>query len=267
MTETQPLTRHPEAVHLLIDGPGEATRNMALDESFFKRSREENLAILRFYTWARPSITVGYFQDINRYFDHEKIMKDAVPLVRRMTGGRGVMHDDELTYCFTISSRLLAPFNRQTVFGFVNGLFMAAFRRLGVKALLKGRSAPREHLSGDCFRSISEFEVATEDGEKLIGSAQYISEDCVIQQGSIPLNSSAGRRIDDYLLQRPPSHPSALETDQAGFLEAFQLELKSIVKNVYLNMIRPDEDLVTALIEKRYANPEWTWRPDARQDR
>jgi len=266
MTANRPLIRFPEEVHLLIDGPGEAVRNMALDESFFKRACADNCAILRFYAWSRPSITVGYFQDIKRYFDHEKIMKDAVPLVRRMTGGRGVLHDDELTYCFTMSSELLAPFTKRSVFGFVNGLFLGAFRRLGVEASLKGRTDPREHLSGDCFRSVSEFEIAAAGGEKLIGSAQYISADGVIQQGSIPLHGtlSTGVRIDDYLLQRPFSPRSGLPTDRTGFLDAFQMELKSVVKKVYLNSIRPDERLITALIEKRYASPDWTWRPESR---
>jgi lipoate-protein ligase A len=264
MTEIQPPTGFPDTVHLLIDGPGEAARNMALDEALFRRACGEDRAILRLYSWTRPSITVGYFQDIKRHFDHEKIMKRGIPLVRRMTGGRGVLHDDELTYCFAVSSGLIAPFTKRAVFTFVNGLFMAAFRRLGVDARLKGRTDPREHLSGDCFRSVSEFEVAAAGGEKLIGSAQYISGSGAIQQGSIPLNSGTGAGIDEYLLQRSDPPPPGPRIDRAGFLEAFQAELKSTVKEVYLNAIPPDEDLVSALIVSRYASPDWTWRPESR---
>jgi len=270
MQEKSTIKKSPETLHLLIEDAREAAENMARDEALFRLACGRNLAILRFYGWSRPSLSVGHFQDIKKHFDHEKIMKDSLPLVRRLTGGRGVMHSHELTYCFAMSSSLMDPFNKRSVFKFVNGLFLAAFAGIGVNALLKDRSDPscsREHLSGDCFRSVSEYEVAQVDGMKLIGSAQMITSEGVLQQGSIPLNRSpeAGREIGDYLLRPPETDSPAPRTERGPFLDAIQSELKTAFKTVYLNRIVPDDIEIGKLVADRYANPEWTWRPVSAQ--
>jgi len=80
-------------------GSSDAYTNMAMDEVLLKKMRRPDaLPILRVYTWSMPSISVGYFQNVMDDFDLTLCKERGLPLVRRLTGGRAVFHDHELTY-------------------------------------------------------------------------------------------------------------------------------------------------------------------------
>ena len=86
---------------LLDTGPCAAAYNMALDESIATAVRREDAPpTLRFYEWHRPSVSIGYFQRITSV-DVEYCAKENIPVVRRLTGGRAVLHGNEITYSFS----------------------------------------------------------------------------------------------------------------------------------------------------------------------
>src|SRR5690606_3004370 len=77
--------------------------NMAMDEALMNWQRKTGMPpVLRFYAWAPAGISVGFFQKLNGSIDLEAASRLGIPLVRRQTGGKAVLHDQELTYSIII---------------------------------------------------------------------------------------------------------------------------------------------------------------------
>src|SRR5690625_7142988 len=79
---------------------------MAIDEKLLTWHSEGKIPpTLRFYRWANPSLSIGHFQNIEKTLDLSGIKKHNCQLVRRLTGGSAVLHDDELTYSLAVSEK------------------------------------------------------------------------------------------------------------------------------------------------------------------
>lgn len=160
---------------------------MALDASIAIAVRKGlSPPTLRIYGWQQPSVTIGAFQkisDINTLY----CSQHNVPVVRRPTGGRGILHGEELTYSFCAKNDGLFSKGLLDAYRNISGAFSLALKRLGLPVVmqdrrLKGRDSLRSPL---CFQSASYGEL-TINGRKLIGSAQKRWCDGFLQQGSIP---------------------------------------------------------------------------------
>jgi lipoate-protein ligase A len=161
---------------------------MALDEAIALSVRKhEAPPTLRFYGWDRPSLSLGCFQtsaDLGLAY----CSAHHIPVIRRPTGGRAILHGDELTYSF--STRIDQP-------PFASGLldsyrsisiaFCHAFKKIGIPAAAKMTKEPGRVLirSPLCFASSSYGEILV-DHRKLVGAAQKRWRDGLLQQGSIP---------------------------------------------------------------------------------
>jgi lipoate-protein ligase A len=161
---------------------------MALDEAIAAEVRQGSAPpTLRMYGWDRASVTLGCFQkasDINI----EYCTSHDIPIVRRPTGGRAILHGDELTYSFSAKTDR-GPFSHGLLDSYekISAAFLTALRKIGVKAETKkerekGRVLSRSPL---CFQSSSFGEVLIEN-KKLVGSAQKRWNDGLLQQGSVP---------------------------------------------------------------------------------
>src|SRR5262249_61625557 len=53
---------------------------------------------LYLYRWAAPTISLGYAQREERVLDRDAVRHASVPVVRRPTGGRAILHVEEWTY-------------------------------------------------------------------------------------------------------------------------------------------------------------------------
>jgi lipoate-protein ligase A len=167
-------------------GPSSASYNMALDEAIATAVRKNNAPpSLRIYGWDMPSVSIGSFQKISDV-NIEYCEKNHIPIVRRPTGGRAILHNFELTYSFSVNTKHRL---------FSKGLFDSykkISRALG-NALLKIGLSPETRLrrktplsrSSLCFQSTSYGEI-TINNKKIIGSAQRRWMDGLLQQGSIP---------------------------------------------------------------------------------
>jgi lipoate-protein ligase A len=190
---------YPRAVwRLLKDGPADGAFNMAVDEALLSAVADERvLPTLRFYAWLPPCLSVGYSQRVMRSVDLEACHAMGYDVVRRPTGGRAVLHIDELTYSVILPqddprvSGGVVPSYRRLSEGLLVGL-----RRLGVNAVQAqpvGRSTGEDRTAA-CFDSPSHFEMMVE-GKKLVGSAQVRRRGVVLQHGALPLKGDITRIV------------------------------------------------------------------------
>jgi lipoate-protein ligase A len=158
---------------------------------------------LRLYRWRPACLSLGRFQRSGEV-DHEACALRGIAIVRRPSGGRALLHDDELTYAIIMrdthpllgGESILASY-RQISLALRNGL-----RQLGVAAELT--SVDRERRAGGsaaCFDAPASYEL-TVGGRKLAGSAQTRRNGVLLQHGAIPLTPHATRLA--ALLRHPP---------------------------------------------------------------
>jgi lipoate-protein ligase A len=183
----------------LDTGPATAAENMAKDEDFLRGAgRAETLPVLRFYTWSPPAVSLGRFQDAERSVNAEACRRHGIDIVRRITGGRAVLHKDELTYS------IVAPVNYGLFPNDVLGTYkviatglLAGLRGLGIDAEMVSRSGRHAGMvkSGTqepaCFSSPSWYEILAR-GRKIIGSAQRRVGGAFLQHGSILIGYDPG---------------------------------------------------------------------------
>ncbi len=186
---------------LLDDGPASGAENMAVDE-FLLRSCEGPISspVLRLYHFDPPAITVGYHQKPEEILDLEILIDKPVDVVRRVTGGRALLHWGELTYA--VSAPLdylpLGKGLRETYLSISRAL-ACAMRNLGLDIRISDARKSRRQpgLTSPCLVSTSRDELNV-GGRKLVASSQRRTNKAFIQHGSILITRDSVR-ITDYL--------------------------------------------------------------------
>jgi lipoyl(octanoyl) transferase len=171
----------------VADGPA----NMALDEAMLEAAASGESAYLRFYGWAEPTLSLGYFQRIAEVRSDPRWQ--GRPIVRRPTGGGAIWHDLEVTYAIAVppGSPLVRPNTAlyRAVHGAIAGLLVErgipACRR-GEKASSRNNGAERPFL---CFTDRDPEDIVWGTC-KLVGSAQRRRSGAVLQHGSVLLARS-----------------------------------------------------------------------------
>jgi lipoate-protein ligase A len=164
---------------------------MAVDETLADACRRGLTGpTLRLYEWDRPAVSLGYFQSAERVVNLDRCRAAGVPVVRRTTGGRAVVHHRELTY--SLVAPVPHPGFPPTIRGTYNVIARALSQGLGALGLapeVHVRESPRiRHGFGSplCFDATSRSEIRI-NGKKVIGSAQRRWNDAFLQHGSIIL--------------------------------------------------------------------------------
>ena len=216
---------------------------------------------LRLYRWSCPSFSIGSFQKLES--DWLDFLKGgSIPLVRRMTGGRALLHDAELTYSVVSSTRdpLFSEGIKGTFHTIAGGL-VAGLRRIGVEAEV--HAPPREERAGRprdplCFASTSWYEI-TVQGKKLIGSAQRRWVSYFLQHGSLmvgrsrvesPFSTGNQIALTDLLAAVPPH-----EELEAAMREGFEASLPIALEPGLLT--REEVERAESLIKNKYGNDAW----------
>ena len=155
--------------------PRSAAMNMAVDEALLESAAKP---ALRFYRWARPALSFGYFGSFAEVAD-EELRRD---LVRRWTGGGIVLHGEDVTYSVilphTRSQRVPAP---RSIYQKIHDAIRRALPR-DLNAVLAAEAAPK--VSDACFANPVEADVLI-DGRKIAGAAQRRTRAGLLHQGSI----------------------------------------------------------------------------------
>lgn len=175
-----------------------AADNMAIDEAIlWAHMRDEVPPTLRLYGWKQAAISLGYFQKTQDEIDLQACAEKGIEVVRRLTGGRAVFHDAELTYSLVVKENVKdIPKTITASYRYFSGGLINGLQKLGIKTQMNmphqsyGQRRPDSpHTTAACFDAPSHYEI-TYEGRKLIGSAQVRKHGVILQHGSILLSFS-----------------------------------------------------------------------------
>jgi lipoate-protein ligase A len=161
---------------------------MAADEALLQAA-QRGLASLRFYGWAEPTLSLGYFQPERLRREHPRLA--SLPYVRRPSGGAILVHHHELTYALALPPG--QPWQggppAQTWLKRMHGLIGAALADLGVSVRAHVRCEGDECPGSLCFRHFADGDLLL-GGAKVAGSAQRRQRGALLQHGAILLAQS-----------------------------------------------------------------------------
>jgi lipoate-protein ligase A len=212
---------------------------MAVDRAVLAaRAAGEAPATLRLYSWRVPTVTLGRFQSLDDV-DMAYCRERGFDVVRRPTGGRGVLHDDEVTYSVAASLEDGMPRGVSASYRLLCGALAEAYRLLGVPAILTGR-ARGEKAAGACYLHATHADLSL-GAAKLSGSAQVWDHHAVLQHGSFVrtrdalaesqvfrLGELGGKRLrsETATLESAPAGPPAAAAITSAICEAFETSLQ-----------------------------------------
>lgn len=272
----------------VLTTPGcSAAYNMAVDEVLFDAcAQEPGMMTLRIYSWHPPAVSLGYGQEAEGEIDPGRCDRYGIGLVRRMTGGRAVLHDQELTYSLVAPESHPSLGSRSGVM--IRGVSEALtgmLRHFGIPAELAPEGRCGIGGRGDvCFTATGRYEI-TVRGRKLAGNAQRRSGGRVLQHGSIllgpghrrlpllmPAHDHARRDAIARLLNERTISVSELTSGVPSFAEWADCLSRSFLEHLNLEGrmdVLDDEERRAAesLVRTRYGNPDWTYRRTLRHVR
>lgn len=170
---------------LIIDGENNGYWNIALDKALLLCFKKIGMPTLRFYQWDEPYLSIGYFQKLTTSLI-EKCQSKNIHIVKRPTGGKAVLHFNELTYSIVAPYHFFYPTrNILAVYNKIAEIFLMAFQKMGIEAELFSSNSIKKSTFF-CFENPSYYEIVYK-GKKMMGSAQRYHENILLQHGSLPL--------------------------------------------------------------------------------
>jgi lipoate-protein ligase A len=199
---------------LMLTEPLPGIDNMAVDATILGGVESgQSPPTLRLYRWDPPCLSLGYSQPFSD-LDQSRLEEWGWDVVRRPTGGRAILHVDELTYAVIgpksdprLEGGLMESYRR---------LSEALFRSLDLLGLPVQVHQGKNHLAHQqpvCFENPSEFEI-TAGGKKIIGSAQARKRGGILQHGSLPLYGDLSRITEVLAYSTPAERRSAAQALQ-----------------------------------------------------
>lgn len=270
-------------------GKRSPAENMAIDEAILIAHSEGKVPpTLRFYGWEPATLSIGYFQKAADEVELDKAKQANIGFVRRMTGGRAVLHDQELTYSMIVSEGYPGmPKTVTEAYRVLSEGLLRGFQHLGLQAEMVTLASEAEKAkyatagSAACFDSPSWYELVVE-GRKVAGSAQTRQKGVVLQHGSILLELDTellflllrfpSERIRTRLKQSFAEKAVAIN-DLKEKLKQPQVELpqveqafhKGIGEAMLIELVEselsPEEkQLAAQLIRDKYGQDDWNFR-------
>lgn len=259
--------------------------NMALDEALLDWHSEGLLPpIVRFYGWNPATLSIGYFQNVKKEINMEVVKKHNLGFVRRPTGGRGVLHEHELTYSIIVSEDYPnMPATVTEAYRVLSEGLLIGFQKLGLDAYFsvpdtdEKKSDLKNPKSAVCFDAPSWYELVVE-GKKVAGSAQTRQKGVILQHGAILLDLDEDKLVSLFnypsedvkarvrrglpekavainrLRETPASMEECVEAFKAGFAEGLDVILEPYA------LTKEQIEYVKALESRRYAHDDWTFR-------
>ncbi len=237
-----------------VDGPG--AWQMAVDAALVEAVRDGTSGpVLRFYRWTPPCVTLGKFQPAEGNVQVANCARLGIDVARRPTGGRAILHDDEVTFSTILAETHLAGAGAGVMDSYraLGAALVDGLRRLGLNAELVDRKAaarggdPTSVMAAGnpaCFAAKARCDLMV-DGKKIIGSAQQRKDGVILQQNSLPLAVDYPRWADVFYRSewelvaqsgmvdlhtaagRPVPHDDVVAALCAGFTAALGITLET----------------------------------------
>ncbi|MGI8145289.1 lipoate--protein ligase family protein [Staphylococcus haemolyticus] len=273
-----------ETWNFINTGSHDPYYNMAMDEALLNFvSRGEIDPVVRFYTWNPATLSVGYFQRLKKEIDIDKVNEKGFGLVRRQTGGKGVLHDKELTYSVIVSEEHPnMPSTVTEAYRVISEGLLEGFKLLGFEAYFaiprskEEREKLKQPRSAVCFDAPSWYELVVE-GRKIAGSAQTRQKGVILQHGSLLQDVNVDELFDMFIFKNDrlkdkmkkafvdkavaindisDRHISIEEMEKAfeeGFKKGLNIEFKPLTLS--------DEQIKEVKeLEEKYRSDEWLYK-------
>ncbi len=244
---------------MIIDPPSPGLRNMAADEALLRSASLDKAfkPVLRLYGWAEPTLSLGYLQKSAPFRGFN------LPLVRRITGGRAIVHDNEFTYAVIAGAG--SPLYSKGITGcysLISRAIVQTLRGFGIKAVFSRPSSPTAYKkSRACFASSARYEVLVE-GKKIAGSAQRRIKGGLLQHGSIIFGINGALWVSIFGEQALVKAAALMDfcpldrkLFQKGFVENLARELNASFTLSELTDF--ETEVKEGLVEQRYSKKEW----------
>lgn len=273
-----------ETWNFINTGSHDPYYNMAMDEALLNFvSRGEIDPVVRFYTWNPATLSVGYFQRLKKEIDIDKVNEKGFGLVRRQTGGRGVLHDKELTYSVIVSEEHPnMPSTVTEAYRVISEGLLEGFKLLGFEAYFaiprskEEREKLKQPRSAVCFDAPSWYELVVE-GRKIAGSAQVRQKGVILQHGSLLQDVDIDELFDLFIFKNDrlkdkmkqafvdkavaindiaERHISIAEMEsafEAGFKKGLDIEFKPL--KLTPSQLQEVDELII-----KYKSDEWNYR-------
>ena len=255
---------------LVIDKePLSGSLNMAVDEYLFRSLSDHPQTYLRFYRWIRPTVSLGYSQKIQRVVDMAYSKKHGIDIVRRMTGGKLVLHHKEVTYSLCSSDSETFTSALGDSYKLISLALMRGLEKMGLKPCLAD-APPEFYARGNlpCFSFPARNEIEVE-GKKIVGSAQRRVGSKFIQHGSIPLEDEGSLLESVSLLDKEEGQLRIISLSKAlnqnvSFDWAVEHLVVGIseffgVRFIPKNFDPTEKDEILTIQASRYENKDWTF--------
>jgi lipoyl(octanoyl) transferase len=243
--------------------------NMAIDEHLLLRHGQSGGPVLRVYGWRPPAITLGRYQG-TEYIDLDACGEDGVAVVRRITGGGAIFHDNEVTYSLVWpDAGMDMPGGIDRTFEMLNAFIMETYKSLGLRPVYAKDSDAKKYASGRahfCFSGYENYDILIE-GRKIGGNAQRRIRGSVLQHGSIPLGLDVARvqryfreRIDaghftslGAVCGREVPDEEVIVIMTAAFSRVMGVDLSE------QDLDRGEDESVRILLRDRYSRDQWNY--------
>lgn len=250
---------------VMRDDPAPGARNMARDHALAREAREGEGGVLRFYGWTPPAVSFGRNEPVPAGFPRDPADRPGIDVVRRPTGGRAVLHHQEVTYAVILPGRALGA---RALYRAVHEGLVSGLRSLGIPAEVASRGQVLPPDAGPCFGVAAPGEI-TLGGRKLVGSAQARLDGALLQHGSLLLSPHQDRLMGLLGDSGPASEGRAATLAAlpggAPPLEQLRAALMGGLSERFGGRWEeaaptPEEKACEEGLLHLYRDPAWTWR-------
>ncbi|MBI4719195.1 MAG: lipoate--protein ligase family protein [Planctomycetes bacterium] len=244
------------AIRVLSDPASDGPANMARDEALLECvGRRAAPPTLRLYQWDPPTVSLGYFQP---YAEFAALPPPAgsLAVVRRLTGGGAILHDQELTYSLVLpANHALLSTGPRRLYELMHEAVAAALSGLGVSAAPCGQSDDSSPTRGPFFCFARRHACDLLVGEaKIAGSAQRRTRQAVLQHGSIVLAARFGQQPAACTPGTIAENLARIRADLPG--QVARVASLRVEEGAWTD----DELALATALAAKYAGTDWTRR-------
>ncbi|WP_258239421.1 biotin/lipoate A/B protein ligase family protein [Arcobacter sp. LA11] len=231
---------------VIITEQKSAKENMAIDDALLSSYKNEDLAILRLYTWNKDSLTIGVSQNFSNYAFIEK--PDEIG-AKRITGGGILFHGHDLSYSLVIPTEFLKDYNIKKSYETICSFILKFYGKLGLNVCYaKDNENIQLSKSEYCQVGFEAYDILV-NGKKIGGNAQRRTKKAIFQHGSIPIfktkdDEKFGNSLEDVNINT--TFEEAIKLLIASFEDSFNVEIE------YSNLTKEEEEKKVLLLKDKY---------------